>query len=293
MAAKTKLNKKKTIKQKQKQKQQQSVIVKIDQSRRVVQRKKEPKTPVINQQPTPMNIMIAPPPQLSISDAMRQQQPRFISQQEQQIRQPMTQTTTRPQQTLQENISVDGTTFTDFVEDVPIIARDILEGSDVPLTSATRLTAKSLEQHNFKESRKEGEKLQDRGITQNTLLSTPNRFAALASSDEDEKEPEQSSPIQPITPQKAKTPKKARTPKKSQTPNKPAPENDDEVERLELPPLILPSPNILDVNMMIGMLLKRDDLKQYERKYLTYLKNRPNSTSITKSLREIYQKRIK
>jgi len=287
MAVKTKLNKKKTIKQKQKQKQQQSVIVKIDQSRHVVQRKKEPKPPVINQQPTPMNIMIAPPPQLSISDAMRQQQPRFTSQQEQQARQPIAQTTTRPQQTLQPNTTVD------FVEDVPIIARDILVGSDVPLTSATRLTAKSLEQHNFKESRKEGEELQDRGITQNTLLSTPNRFAALASSDEDEKEPEQSSPIQPITPQKAKTPKKARTPKKSQTPNKPAPENDDEVERLELPPLILPSPNILDANMMIGMLLKRDDLKQYERKYLTYLKNRPNSTSITKSLREIYQKRIK
>ena len=162
--------------QKQKQKQQQSVIVKIDQSKRVVQRERQPKQPII-QQPPPMNIMITPPPQLSINDAIRQQQPRMTSQQEQQIRQPLTQPMT--QQTLQPNMTMD------FIEDTPILARERLVGSDVPVT---RLTAKSLAQHNFKESRKEGDELQDRGITRNTLLSSPNRFAALRQDDDSEPE---------------------------------------------------------------------------------------------------------
>lgn len=169
MAVKTKLNKKKGTKQKQKQKQQQSVIVKIDQSKRVIQRERQPKQPII-QQPPPMNIMITPPPQLSINDAMKQQQPRMTSQQEQQIRQPLTQPMT--QQTLQPSRVIQPNTV-DFVEDTPVFVKGDIDSSDKIPTHIT--TGKEFIDHS-----REPIKLREQEFPHQTLLSDSSSSSSSA-----------------------------------------------------------------------------------------------------------------
>lgn len=178
---------KKAIKQKQKQRQQQSVIVRIDQSKRVVQRKaQETRQPI--SQPVPMNIMIAPPPQLSIDDSIKLHKAQLTSQQEQQIKQPIQQTNTRPQQTLQldtRRLEAGATApLVDNVEETPVFTPKAgIVSSDI-----------------FKEAKREGDELQERGTLHNTLLRTPNRFEALSPIDEeDELQPLEYQPAHQLT----------------------------------------------------------------------------------------------
>jgi hypothetical protein len=119
-------------KQKQKQRQSQSVVVKIDQSKRVVQRRQQERPQVI-QQPAPMNVMIAPP-HLSIDEARKrsnvvalEQTPQLATPQNQATQQ-MTQRPEPPRQTL---IPVHVyPPPVDFEEDVPVIVNDVLGASD-------------------------------------------------------------------------------------------------------------------------------------------------------------------
>lgn len=129
-------------KQKQKQRQSQSVVVKIDQSKRVVQRRQQERPQVI-QQPAPMNVMIAPP-HLSIDEARKrsnvvalEQTPQLATPQNQATQQ-MTQRPEPPRQTLIP-VHVYPPPM-DFEEDVPVIVNDVLGASD-RFNEASRATA--------------------------------------------------------------------------------------------------------------------------------------------------------